>query len=184
MSAHKITAKTVGSRIMTATGEYFDFLNPQTYKFDITAIAHSLSLQTRWTGNCRCFYSIAEHSVRASLLSSHQNALATLLHDAAESVTGDCSTPLKKLLKRFQEIEKATEIELFKQFDIKFPFDKEVKVCDLIMLATEKRDLMGDDSYWEMLEGISPSPKAIKPWSPNKAKKKFLERYEQLTENK
>lgn len=169
---------------MTATGEYFDFLNPAAYKFDINAIAHSLSLQTRWTGNCRCFYSIAEHSVRASLISSSQNALATLLHDAAESVTGDCATPLKKLLKRFQEIEKATEKELLRQFSIKTPLDKEVKVCDLIMLATEKRDLMGDDTYWEMLEGIEPNPKIIKPWGPNKAKRKFLERYYQLTENK
>lgn len=178
MSAH---TNKVGTRIMTASGQYFDFLKPELYTFDIEAIAHSLSLQCRWTGNCKSFYSIAEHSTRCSYLVPKEHALAAVLHDAVESVTGDCSTPLKKLLNRFSEIEHAAEEVLMKQFKISVPLHPCVKSADLIMLCTEKRDLMGDNSAWEMLDGVLPLPKTIKPWGHEKAKRKFLERYYEIT---
>ncbi|MBZ4236376.1 hypothetical protein LAM40_23075, partial [Mycobacterium tuberculosis] len=90
-------------------------------------MAHSLSLQCRWTGNCKSFYSIAEHSTRCSYLVPKEHALAAILHDAVETVTGDCSTPLKKLLNRFSEIEHAAEEVLMKQFKISMPLHPCVK---------------------------------------------------------
>ena len=52
--------------IQTFTGKKFDPLNPNLNDFCIEDIAHSLSLQCRFTGHCRVFYSVAEHSVHVS----------------------------------------------------------------------------------------------------------------------
>lgn len=170
--------------IMTASGNYYNFFEPEKYKFEIEAIAHSLSKLCRWTGNCREFFSIAQHSVMVSEIVPKEHALAGLLHDSIESVMGDCSTTLKSLLPLYKELEYNAEKELFKQFGIPFPMSKEIKKADLILLATERRDLMPHCGYWEMLDGVKPLSKVIKPWTAAKSKKKFLERFMELTESK
>ena len=170
--------------IMTASGKYYNFFEPQHYKFEIEAIAHSLSNQCRWTGNCKKFYSIAQHSVMVSEVVPEEHALAGLLHDGIESVMGDCSTTLKSLLPLYKELEYNAEKEMFKQFGISFPMSRDVKKADLILLATERRDLMPYCGYWEMLEGVKPMRKVIKPWNAEKAKKEFLKRYNELTKEK
>ncbi len=169
--------------VTTYTGAFYEFLKPEKHKWDIEAIAHSLSLQTRWNGNCKTFYSIAEHCYHCSFLVPPQFALSAHLHDAVESVTGDCSTTLKALLPLFKEIEIAGEKSLCKQFKIPFPFPSEVKDADNIMLETERRDLM-PKGKWIPKKGVIPLKKTLKPWGPAKAKRKFLERFYQLTENK
>lgn len=54
--------------IRTFTGRRFWPLDPRIEDIDIQDIAHSLSLVCRWTGHTYCFYSVAEHSLRVSLL--------------------------------------------------------------------------------------------------------------------
>lgn len=61
----------------------------------IEDIAHALALKCRFTGHCKRFYSIAEHSVRVSWLVRPEVQLAALLHDAAEAYLPDFARPLK-----------------------------------------------------------------------------------------
>ncbi|MBI6329871.1 HD family hydrolase, partial [Proteus mirabilis] len=57
----------------------------------------------------------------------------------------------------------------------------EVHFADLMMLATEKRDLDIDaGSNWLMLEGIPASDFAVTPLPPRQAKFLFLRRFNEL----
>ena len=52
--------------IQTYSGKKFYPLDPRPEDIDIRDIAHALSLNCRFNGHCRCFYSVAEHSVGVS----------------------------------------------------------------------------------------------------------------------
>ena len=52
--------------IQTFTGKKFSPLEPRREDIDILDIAHSRSMQCRFNGHCRQFYSVAEHSVRVA----------------------------------------------------------------------------------------------------------------------
>ena len=165
---------------MTASGKYYNFFEPQNYTFDIEAMASSLSKLCRWTGNCKEFFSIAQHSVIVSYLVPPEHAMAGLLHDGIESVMGDCSTPLKLLFPLYKELEYAAEKEMFSQFGIPFPMHPSVKQADLVSLATERRDLMPPCGNWLVLEGVEPMKQTIWPLPPKQAQELFLKRYYEL----
>jgi len=106
------------------------------------------------------------------------------MHDAAESLLGDVSTPLKQLLPCYQEIEKRVESALYKKFHVDMDRAKiDVKVADLILLKTEFLDIMCIEE-WELPKCCQAFPrldKKIIPWSHKKAKLAFLHRYKELT---
>ena len=100
----------------TFTGRLVDVVNPTPEMVDIEDIAHALSMTCRFSGHCRDFYSVAEHSVLVEQMgtwlmerdlrddSQHsrrdevQHSLCLLLHDAAEAYVGDVITPVKRAL--------------------------------------------------------------------------------------
>jgi hypothetical protein len=175
--------------ILTFRGEYFDFLNPKNNTFDILDIAHALSNVCRFAGHTREFYSVAQHSVMVARICVRQAAVADiidhgragLLHDAAEAYLGDITRPLKQLLPDYKVIEARTEAALFSAFRIPHPLPKIVKHADLVMLATEQRDLMPPhDDEWTLLTGIEPLPEVINPWHPEKAEREFLLMWDDL----
>ena len=55
-----------------------------------------------------------------------------------------------------------------------------MKRADLILLATEARDLMGNPRDWKALDGVIPRYRIISPWSPEDAKDRFLQRYSHI----
>jgi len=128
-----------------------------------------------------------------------EHALWALCHEPDEPWTGDINKPLKMLLPELERIAtpagRATLIQLGLDPDAK---PSTIKRADHIMLATEQRDLMPKKraiawdrgvaiawepippSHWTSLAGIEPLERRIWPWTPEQAKRAFIQRYQEL----
>lgn len=127
---------------------------------------------------------MAQHSVLASYLVPECDQFAALMHDSAEAYVGDVPTSLKQLLPEYKIIEKRIEASLFERFGLYDGMPTSVKKADLIMLATEQRDLMeakNDDVEWGVIANMPMAPFRIKPQPPEQARKSFLDRFKQLS---
>ena len=84
--------------------------NPQEEDILIEDIAHSLAMQTRAGGHFPAFHSVAQHCLECSdeAAARHMGPrveLGCLLHDASEAYISDITTPVKKGLPQYQELE-------------------------------------------------------------------------------
>jgi hypothetical protein len=178
--------------IQTFTGRAFDLAHPSPGDVCIADIAHGLALQSRFVGQCRWHYSIAQHSIHVASIvfaTDPSLALAALLHDASEAYTADWSSPLKALLRHrglqgALHVEHTIEVAIGRCFgvDLKHPL---IKKADLIMLATERRDLFGPAPRgdWFGATGAAPAapmPGPIKRWAPEYAEAEFLHAFERF----
>ena len=175
--------------IETYTGIQFEFLDPQPKHFNIIDIAHALSMTCRYTGHCRTFYSVAEHSWHMARMlegCSKDIQLAALLHDGSEAYLPDVASPIKKHLSDYNDMEDAILVALFKKYHLEYPMHPAIKLADRAMLSIEARHLLpsqGND--WDMWKHTT-RPKiddAYKPvgMDPKQAKAVFLEKYSELT---
>lgn len=89
------------------SGRRLDLLDPSPFDIEIDDIAHGLARVARWNGQTRGdhAFSVAQHSVVVVDIAgqlepglSASDALAALLHDAAEYVIGDMISPFKAAL--------------------------------------------------------------------------------------
>ena len=147
--------------MLTYTGRkvYPAELEPQ--DVDIRDIAHHLSMLCRFTGACRTFYSVAEHSLLVCRLLAEVSPdddrlqLCGLLHDAPEAYLSDLATPLKRQLPLYGAMERAAWWAIAERFDLPMALPPAVKHADLVALAIERRDLMPPyPEQWSVLEGI------------------------------
>lgn len=194
--------------ILTFTGRRAWPLDPRPEDICIEDIAHALALTCRFTGHCREFYSVAQHSVLVSHYVSDQGGdaglqLAALLHDASEAYLPDVARPIKgRLLARLPDgwrfpapvrFSKAEErlmdaivlalgdvLEM--TFDLANPL---IKQADIALLLSERRDLLPpDDLCWAKALGAEHVPlwkDTILPWEPKHAETRFLAEFRQLS---
>lgn len=190
-----------GNWLQTFSGVKFYVRDPRPEDVRIEDIAHALSMVVRFGGHVRRPYSVAEHSVRvaecvAELGGSPEEIFWGLMHDAAEAYVGDIIWPLKRApeLAGYKMVERRVELAICKAFRMSYDMPAIVKHADLVMLATEKRDLMrgdhttvereaiaakGETDKW-YCDDVQPHPKAVVGWSPYDAKALFLSHFEKL----
>ncbi len=109
------------------------------------------------------------------------HAKHALMHDAAEAYLGDVTKPLKALLPQYNAIESRIEHALWQAFSLPDRLHHSIKRADLVLLATEQRDLMPPhDDVWPVLEGIQPLEHRIEPWTPQRSMEAFMVRATEL----
>jgi uncharacterized protein len=170
------------SWIQTHSGRRFNPLKPNPDAIVIQDVAHALSMQCRFSGHCREFYSVAQHSVLVSYICDHKDALWGLLHDATEAYLVDVPRPLKRSgkLQGYIEIEAVMQEAVCRRFGLPFVEPPSVKIADTKLLATEARDLMSPlHSDWQ--QPVDPLPFKIEAWEHQKAKDMFMQRFFELT---
>src|SRR5690349_14837899 len=124
--------------IQTYTGTKFEFYS-ESPEIKIEDIAQALPHLCRFTGQCRVFYSVAQHSVlvahivsalydrlsleekaeirRAGWGSKSDLKLMGLLHDATEAYIGDMNSPLKSRMGDFNAVESRLFRNICKTFN-------------------------------------------------------------------
>lgn len=136
------------SWVQLYNSELYDFRSPSLDEVSLHTIAHSLSMQCRFNGHCKFFYSVAEHSIlvyeRVRYLGYGRDVrVGALMHDAAESIVGDIISPIKHL-PECSEIRRQIEIVedlVTKRWPGNYTH-RVIKQADLELLATEKEQVM------------------------------------------
>jgi 5'-deoxynucleotidase YfbR-like HD superfamily hydrolase len=171
--------------IQTYSGRRFNPIKPNPNAIVIQDIAHALSNICRFTGHCKEFYSVAQHSVLVSYICNEENALWGLLHDQSEAYAQDLPKPLKCLpeFATYREIEKRIQKAGCQRFGLSEQEPTDVKRADILLLATEARDLMSP-LHPDWKSPVEPLPFRIEPWKPARAKTEFLKRFYQLFSSK
>lgn len=164
----------VGDFGLTSSGRRFWPADPRVDDICIGDIAHALSMQCRFGGHSKAFYSVAQHSVLVARLVSPGNALVGLLHDATEAYLQDIIRPLKRELRAtYKPLETAWAGAIGLVFglgDLLADLPKEVHDADRAVLVAEHRDLMAPCPQWPVGES---KLARIDPWDPARAKDEF-----------
>jgi hypothetical protein len=182
---------------LTQSGKAVDLIAPDPSTIDPGDIAHALAHLCRFTGHTRTHYSVAQHSAMVAMIVSvddcpttaakRRRRLAALLHDAAEAYLQDLSSPLKLALQAlgmgnpYAELERRMVSAIAERFGL-FPSQlhhPSIKYADLVMLATERRDLLpAVGPSWGHLP--EPLPETLSPQDAETARECFLDDLERL----
>lgn len=140
----------------------------------ITEIAHSLAQINRYTGHCERPYSVAEHSLLCASYAKAMNMtplaqLVVLMHDAHECITGDVASPVKQVLgtmwHHFEDTQQSHLLAHYGLLDASLAHQHLIRHCDLVALATERRDLLPFDAAvhdpWPVIDTYGCE---VKPW--------------------
>lgn len=165
--------------LMLNSGATFDLARPRQSGFVIEDIAHGLSHTCRFAGQCRAFYSVAEHSVLVSEVSVGFE-MHGLLHDAAEAFVGDVPSPIKNLVPSYRAIEAEIQSAVFDRFNLALELPSAVKDADRAVLRAELEQVMSSEAKRQLdLSGL-PADIVVMFLDPQRAKRKFLDRFHQL----
>lgn len=174
--------------IQIANGHKFHPLDPCPDDLFIEDIAASLAKLCRFNGACLTFYSVAEHAVRVSwaveeMGGDRDEVRWSLHHDDPEFIVGDLNSEIKHnsgMGLEFSALEDEIMRAVCARFGLPFVEPPIVKLADLTLLATEKRDLMLDSDEVEWGDLPQPLPDAIEPWPWQRAREMYLARFREL----
>jgi hypothetical protein len=170
----------------TFTGRRFDLLDPRVEDVVLADIAHSLAGSTRFNCHTRSGLSIAEHCIRVSDLCPDGLVLAGLLHDCAETYTGDCISPMKALLQpQWNRIEHRIQDVVAEAFGLDGQMLRapEVLGADRMALRIEAESGFTHPPVegWTSKLGVPPPPirEPWEPMSPEEAEAAFLRAFQE-----
>lgn len=166
--------------IHTFTGRKFFYDNPLPC-LSIQDIAHGLALNSRWSGQTKERYSIAQHSVLVSRQGSRY-PLRKLLHDGSEAYTQDMNKILKQLVGApFTVVEDRIQDAIWAKYGLGAMGEGEaadVKKADLEVALAESQQLLGVPlavpGFWPARIEIGAC------WPSRYAEEAFLERFKEL----
>lgn len=171
----------LGKWMQTFTGRAFWPLDARPTEVSAIDIAHSLSMQCRYAGHTKVFYSVAEHSCLISDAVAPENALWGLLHDATEAYLVDLPRPVKQSpgFENYVIVEDRLMEVIAERFELPLPMPAEVKLADNRILIDERDALMAAPPRdWALnVERLGVS---IHGWSPWQAKEQWLARFNRL----
>lgn len=177
----------IGDWIQLISGRPFWPLDPHLSDIHIGDIAWALSMQCRYAGHVKRFYSVAEHSVLVSCTVPPEHALWGLLHDATEAYLVDLPRPIKRCIPEYRVIEDRLAEHIAKRFDLCWPMPTEVKAADTAALHTERAALLAPSMKpWGIGQQASASERpGVATWvlglSPEQAHLAFLDRFAALS---
>ncbi len=165
--------------------------SPRPEDFQPWRTAYGLAHEHRYGGNYGP-YSVAQHAVLASetaarLGGTFQQQFAALHHDDTESVLGDMPHPVKLLCPDFRALEERLEGALEKRYGINLA-DPLIKEVDRIVFCAEIRWLVPQD-HWHLYgeygavdyqRSEQPAGSDLVFWSPDEARKRYLEMHDYL----
>ena len=168
--------------MQTYSGVQYFPARPEVSKVRIVDIAHHLSMLCRYTGACRRFESVAEHSVLVSQVVPPEHAFAGLMHDATEAYVNDLNRPLKHswLLWGYRRIEARNWAVIAEKFGLPVVLPQCVHDADIAVLRAEQNALMlplpADQGWPDYAADVE-----IQCWPPEVAEKRFLDRFFDLS---
>lgn len=171
------------SPVPTFTGRSVVLTAPTADSIDIQDIAQGLSLQCRWVGQIGAFYSVAQHSVLCSYMCDPGDALAGLLHDAAEAYMGDVSRPVKALvgMDGYAACEAHLTTIILQRFGLSGRVPLSVEKADDELCLIEAHELFPKPPEWALDVQWPLTRMRIQPWNSWSARIEFLRRFEALT---
>ena len=139
----------------TYTGRFYA-IDPRSDEVNLIDIAHGLSLICRYTGQCKHFYSVAQHCLNVykdlkQLGYDETIQLRGLLHDASEVYISDLPKPFKVEIPEYKKFEERIEKAIYERFGLTFPTDdvhKIIKFSDNEVLYNEVEALMNNVENW------------------------------------
>lgn len=177
--------------IPTYSGRQFFITRATPDDIYIEDIAHGLSNICRYTGQCKAFYSVAEHAVRMCELAPASIKLEVLLHDSPEAYLNDVTTMVKRMLPEYEKMEEHLLHVIFSKYGL--TWSPAIKTLDVNLRIPEVVSLfpVGDGSILRLFDegrirlGLKEFRYGyIKPWPPKKAERKFLKMFKRLYRGK
>lgn len=160
----------------TYTGLYIDVFNPNPDSICIEDIAHALSMNCRWSGHIKDFFSVAQHSLVVTYLVPDDNKLKlqALMHDASEAYIQDIASPAKHRLPDYLKLEHNLMLAITNKFGFDYPLSSCINVFDKVALSSEWENLIVRNVQL-------PDDDILKPLQPKDAETKFLQTFYSLT---
>lgn len=177
------------SEMLTASGRVFSLRHPRSEDVCIRDIAHHLARICRYGGGVQDHYSVAQHSVLVAESlriagASLEHQRWGLLHDAAEAYCGDIIRPLKSLMRgdekwsTYDQIELGVQAVICQRFGLGAREPDVVHEHDVAVCMREQIDLGRVPPGW--VPTVDPSPVRVGPWPFERARDRFLEKFEEL----
>lgn len=168
--------------LQTFSGVKYYPAAPRPEEVRIVDIAHHLSMLCRYTGACKKFYSVAEHSCLVSEVGPPEYALERLLHDAPEFVLNDLNRPTKHTwwLWGYRRLEARNWRTIAQKFGLNERLQQSTKDADNAVLMAERKVLMLPLPGKPWLKD-EPADVQIMCLPPDEAESLFLSRFYELT---
>lgn len=169
-------------KLYTFTGRKVDVVNPSDDQIKMEDIIHHLSNACRWTGACKHFYSVAQHTVLGTRALLEKGEIGTakhfFLHDNSEAYMTDVSRTVKDLLSNYRPLEDKIQDVIYRKFlsDKEYkevPVTKKLmKYIDGQMLIKEMGILINNGFFYDV-EDREIKELEIELWYPPKAKEEM-----------